>query len=142
MRIVYPAGARNNFYDRNGATKGAGYSAAALASHATTQRWSYTVPGTKKCAIGGATLTLRGVTAGGPAGTAICGCRLTPSGGAATVVAQLVAFFNAPLQGMSASALEGLQLMSNDQLEGITGDTSTGASGDYAVSFAGLEFDA
>jgi len=142
MRIVYPAGARNDLYDRNGASKGAGFAANAVASHADTQRWSYTAPASRKLLVGSLSTTINPQNAGGPANLAQCYGRLTPSGGAATTCCGLALTLGGGVIATSASHLQGMILMPNDQLEGRTVDLSTGASASYFIAFAGLEFDA
>lgn len=142
MRILFPPGQRSNWFDRNAASLANTYEAYAVAPHAETTRWTYTVPAGKKFLIGSGAINFQRDAAAAAAAAAGAYIKLTPSGGAATTVLRCMTALSAVGSPQIIAGLQGLILFAADVIDGRTVDSSTGGSFNYAVNLAGAEFDA
>jgi hypothetical protein len=136
------AGARPSPYDRNQVPKTSVYHANGVAPHASTQRWTYTVPVGKKAQFD--VVLARGwrSAVAAPVGQVEVSIGDIPSGGVngymlmqdtnANAVGQL---FNVSLTQLGAMGV-------GDQIQALTIDTSTGGTVDYVVDAKYTEYDA
>lgn len=142
MNVIYPPGSRSYPTDRNYSTKGSVYDANAVAPHALTTRFTYTVPASKKAIIGSGTVHFfRDGTSGGAARMQ---AQLTVTTADATVAActrledSTAAFAvtnNAPTPGQ-------MTLIAADIVRAQTFDLSVGGTYSYLISIAVGEYDA
>lgn len=135
-------GARPAYHDRTPLAITQQYSATAVAPHASTTRWTYTVPTGRKffCQVTFARWVR--ATAAAPVGNANVLFSYTPNGGVNAVTQEAVGAQNGV--GLGKETLLGVQgsLGPGDAVAGGTSDASTGGTIDYRVSMAGIEFDA
>jgi len=142
MRIVYPPGARTEFYDRNPIQIQGVYEARAIAPHAQTTRWTYTVPAGKKMYAGSLFCGIvcdTDQTGGGECDSSIA---MTPSGGAVGGLLRASMAFSSTTTGRAEPAVGGGYFLAGDALLGRTEDLGTGGTISYLVSLQGTEFDA
>lgn len=134
--------ARPTYYDRNPVAKAFTYDAAAVAPHAQTTRWTYTVPAGKKAQLQTSTFMLERDAAAAPAGYTRSQIVYTPSGGGNFAI-YVVEFVNAGVDANRSSNIGlGMTLLAGDQLISQTQDGSTGGSVAYVVGSTLQEFDA
>lgn len=129
---------RPEWYDRNPLAVGALYESGALAPHATTQRFIYTVPAGRRAVIHSALAAVMRDTAAAPLGSA-----------QALVTTDVSARFTAPqLRDNTVGAVAqqvlapGAILPAGGVVEGYTTDNSTGGTCLFWLSFSATEFDA
>lgn len=140
MKINFPSGTRNNWYDRNLTPQLQRYMSGQIAPHASALRINYTVPAGKMAIIGGAIATMmRGVAATSVAEWAIQ-LGVTYSTGNLMIV-ELYSLSNAiGAFGQSVSSGQ-IILPSNSVVTGYTWDLSTGGTVRYTISLDLNEFD-
>jgi len=140
-KFVVATAARPAEYDRNPATKLNNYLSTAVAPHASTSRWSYTVPAAKKSKIGhGQANLLRDVASGTP-GVAVAYINITPSGGAASTLAYSTGTAGGANTGQNTVVGGGQYLEAGDSAEAKSADPSTGGSYVIALLMTITEFD-
>ena len=118
------------------------YSAAGVAPHAATTRWTYTVPANKRAILDIISVFLLRDAAPATAGEALVYVNFTPSGGSTTaflLVGNITAVVGTP-QYQSAAA--GWMLGAGDAIGGLTADGSTGGTYRLMVTLSATEFDA
>lgn len=142
MRVGFPGGPRLEWYDRNAQFLLTSWNTLDAGPHATTMRWSYTVPTGKKAFIESYEIFEQIVTAAGTPGTRIIQLRITPSGGSITVWVFLVLKSNNPGDTQSVFAGHSGILLAGDVLQSDTYDDSTGGTVAYIASSKITEFDA
>jgi hypothetical protein len=139
---LYPTSTiRSQWYDRNVVTRGMSYAAAAVAPHADTARWSYTVPASKKFQLNTSTISAQRDTAG-TTGVALAYINLTTAS-AVTTKQLVVQHFNGGTGTYETKPLgQSMMLMPTELIEGRTVDASVGGSMSYTIDATGSEFDA
>lgn len=142
MRIYPGISARTNAYDRNAIPRASAYFTSAIAPHALTVRWSYTVPASKKFQLGGASVGMANQTATTAGGIIESSIRYTPSGGAATRILSCIAGVMPNANNLNVTGLQGAFGFAGDLFEGITQDTSVTTTNLYQNEMQGIEFDA
>lgn len=118
------------------------YNVAAVAPHAVTTRWTYTVPAGRFCVLESAYAWALRDAAAAPAGLVIALVQYTPSGGVSNRVVT-AAFLNAAVDtNRQMNWGSELRMKAGDKLEGVTLDLSTGGTVFYSLSAIGTEYDA
>lgn len=141
MRLSSLASARPNYYDRNAVSGVAVYSAASIAPHAETVRWTVTVATGKKAFIEITRMMAFRVTAATAAGTAGYVSRVTS--GASYMDILYEAHINNTV-GYEAKdiAPSGVTIYAGETLDGRTYDGSTGGAYNYLTGCKYTTFDA
>ena len=118
------------------------YVAGAVAPHAATSRWSYTVPAGKKARVEWVYAGLIQDAVATAAGYAEASVRYTPSGGTVTRLTDAIKI-NLALgsEGHVGAGLD-LMMLAGDNLNAITNDANTGGTILYLVSAKVTEYDA
>lgn len=142
MRGASASNPRQQWFDRNPLAVAKSFVQTAVAPHATTVRWSYTVPAARKCQLEMVALEVLRDVAAAPVGFASVLVRYTPSGGAATTIVRIDTLNNT-VGAVNVSSLGGaITGFPGDLFEGLTADGSTGGSNLYVVTGKFTEFDA
>lgn len=126
----------------NPATIAASYGASAVAPHAATSRWTYTVPAAKRGLITILEASVVRDVAPTTAGLANAYIQLTPSGGAATFLLLASNAGGSVNDGRALALGCQLWLEAGDKLEALTSDASTGGSHQFVLTLAATEFTA
>lgn len=141
VNILYPAGVKREWIDRNPVYSYIGYTANAVVPHAQTQRASYTVPAAKKAFLHSITLSVTRVTVAAPVGK--WGAFTTLENGAVIYyIGENYKNSNAVYDSGCLVIAPNILLTAGDILKLYTIDTSTGGTVDYHISAAITEFDA
>lgn len=142
MRVASLGVARPTYYDRNSIEGSLNYQAYAVAPHADTTRWTYTVPAGKKAYVDSANAIVYRFTAA--TGVSLVNSRLviTPSGGSATLIVFAHIETNVVGDNARQNLAGSLLLLSGSTFRGITVDSSTGGTVDYVAAAHYIEFDA
>jgi hypothetical protein len=133
---------RQQWIDRNPLSIAKAFIQTAVAPHATTSRWSYTVPAARKCQLEMAQQQILRETAAAPVNFVSNVVRYTPSGGALTTLIRIDSLLNtvgATAQAILGGAVTGYP---GDQFEGVTSDASTGGTNTFVTTAKFTEFDA
>ena len=137
MRVGFPGGPRLEWYDRNPQGVEQAYTAAGVAPHGFTVRFTYTVPTGKKFFLENAVgITVRKTAATTP-GMAFCGVSARNYG---VVEGQVRTNNVGDLNSMNVGRT--VIMVAGDQLKGDSQDASEGGTMDYEVYAHGIEFDA
>jgi hypothetical protein len=142
MRIQNVRASRPDWYDRNPVMVGNIYGGDALAPHALTTRFTYTVPTGKKCYLEYGQLK---VTRDGATATPVkAGCDFPITAGISTTPILGIASIISGTLGATDNQTLGaaIILVAAFAFTGSTFDTSTGGTCGYIVTFKGTEFDA
>jgi hypothetical protein len=142
MRTGQPIIGRPAWHDRNPITTLYVYSAAGVAPHTTTPRWTYTVPSGKKAMIEFLHVRILRSAAATTAGKVTAAISITPSGGpsADIMVANILTNNVGDREALVSGAT--LTLLAGDKIAGYTSDASTGGTIDYVLACKATEFDA
>ena len=140
MTILYPAGYRRDWIDRNAVSVCKAYENLGLAPHGMTLRWTYTVTAGKKAILTYLFASLTRMTVAAPVGQAIVYISAIINGTGINP-------FSLPM--MSNVVGENRQIVipqcflmyGADQISAYTFDTSTGGQCAYSVSAQFIEFD-
>lgn len=142
MRGGNAANPRQQWFDRNPLAVAKAYVNAATAPHATTVRWTYTVPAARKVQLEMVALEVLRDAAAAPVGFASVLVRYTPNGGANTTIVRIDTLNNT-VGAVNVQSLGGaITGFAGDLFEGVTSDGSTGGSNLYVVTAKFTEFDA
>lgn len=141
MFISNPTTARAAWYDRNPISEFDNYQAT-LSPHATTKRYSYTVPSGKKFNLETFLCDATRVTAASTVGT--CGCSGGVVNTAATnfTVIEIQYQDNTVIHVASVYTSTTIMLQAGEGYASYTFDDSTGGSIQYQMTTKGTEFDA
>ena len=112
MRLYTVTTSRAAPYDRTPITRVNTYVAGAQAPHATTQRWTYTVPAGKKFTNGVGQASAQRNAVAAPAGPALAFHRITPNGGALTSANSALLDATNLVGGIASAPLSNLLLCS------------------------------
>lgn len=133
---------RPAFFDRNPGPKTSMYSAGGVAPHASTTRWSYTVPVGRKAWVDSMWIQVDRAAAGTTAGVVAANLNYVPNGGTVGVFGQGWLFNNAVGAVNQVVAEQFGYLGAGDVLSSTTSDGSTGGSIDYTIAAKYTEYDA
>jgi hypothetical protein len=133
---------RPQYYDRTATPTMDQFGTSGAAPHASTVRWTYTVPSGKKAYLEWVNAWLRRVTAAAPVGRATSVINYTPSGGAAGSIVIARHINNAVDAVDRDGGSVGAFLGAGDVVNASTEDLSTGGTVDYLVVSKRAEFDA
>jgi hypothetical protein len=140
MNILYPAGVKREYYDRNGVAECLQYYNAAIAPHGTTQRFTYTVPANTRLLVMSVSLMTCRVTAAAPVGEAVNSI-LVIANGSGDVFAQTY-LNNNTVGAVDRVLLSQLGwLYPGDTVECRTSDLSTGGTTRILSALQYLRFD-
>ncbi len=142
MRLFAQLPARPDWYDRNPLVVSAYVETGAVAPHAATTRWTYTVPAGKKTALQIGSAWCGAVTLAAAVGDVSAFLQYTPSGGVAAGIVQPGFFGVAADLKDSMIAGATMVMLAGDSLLGRDYDTRTGGTCAFRTAFQGLEFDA
>jgi hypothetical protein len=142
MRTGQPIIGRPAWYDRNPTQTGVTYIQNDLAPHITTERWSYTCPSGKKAMVEALDAELCRTAAATTVGRASIYVQLTPSGGTAKDVFNIIHKGNNVGDRASKSIGQSLLMLPGDNLKAMTYDLSTSGTISYCISCKITEFDA
>ena len=143
MRVgPQPIIARPAWYDRNPSIQVKNYSAAGVAPHTSTLRWSYTVPSGKKAFLELADIEVVRATAATTVGMVSAGITYTPSGGSEVNVIVVEIRTNGVGDRAGKTVGQAFVMSAGDSIKAYTTDTSTGGTIDYTMSAKITEFDA
>jgi len=134
--------ARPAWYDRNPIQRIQNWDEGAVAPHANTQRWTYTVPPGKKAFVEYAELWAKRLTAAGTVGIVEANVRVTPSGGSASAIMRVYVITNNVGDVDKAVVGQALTLLAGDMIECRSADSSTGGTATYHSAVKIVEFDA
>lgn len=141
MNILYPAGAKREWFDRNGVTGGGQYNTTGIIPHSETARVSYTVPANKKAFVCGMSgLVYRAIAATTPGLYTIeffCGHGINNY-----ELGWLMDNSNTVGVNKSMIIPSGIVLMPQDTLTIYTSDLSTGGQLGFFIGATWIEFDA
>lgn len=140
MKVLYPTNPTTQYYGRNATYLNGGYGAFAVAPHADTQRFLYTVPANRRAVITSASIHIIRITAAAPLGYAVM---YIPANIHSVTVYVAVAEINSNGVGdKGQDEIGGLVwLTAGDTAEIRTSDSSTGGTISYRGSFTLVEFD-
>jgi hypothetical protein len=133
---------RAQFYDRNPISIALGTFSINQAPHGLTTRFTYTVPTGRKCYVGILHGMIGRETVAAPAANVELQTRITPFGGAATLVFALGFIGNTVDTERHADGGSGFVLSAAEVCAAQTADLSTGGTTSDATGFTGTEFDA
>jgi hypothetical protein len=139
VRVSNAFSGRPAQYDRNAININTGLIVAATGPHATTTRFSYTVPAARKCQIGTAFVRTRRVTVAAPVG--LTGAFVQDQSLVtyyAVIQNTLNAIDNIDSMVVSSSGI----LVAGTVVLGRTTDLGTGGTVEYVLGLTGQEFDA
>lgn len=142
MKVGFPGGPRLEWYDRNPQHQLNSYVFLQVAPHATTTRWSYTVPSGKKAFIEFITCMVHKSIVSTSADNAVAQIRITPSGGSATIILITLIRTSAVGSRDRGDIGQGPILLAGDLIEAQTYDINADGNVDYAVVSKITEFDA
>ena len=141
MRVSSFAVARPAYYDRNATSKNLVYGSAAIAPHANTTRFTYTVPSGRKCFVESLNVASFRETAATVVGQQFLNIVVYDG----TTYCNLIALYyyttavgsvQTQILGNNATVYAGQQIL------GATWDLSTGGTQDLRLSAKGSEYDA
>ena len=141
MKILYPAGVKREYFDRNAIETNGSFVSSALAPHAITARISYTVPVGKRAVI----TTLFVIVERATVGTTAFDAEASVYVNNQSLDRAICTVLNSSnVVGVISQAAIGLQyyLKAGDGVTGYTQDSSTGGSCLYRIGFGILEFEA
>lgn len=141
MRFYTVLASRPQYYDRSPAQNAFQYVAATIAPHATTARFTYTVPANRKAMIGFLTIEAMRDGAAGAAGAAGANITITPSGSSAKDILDVRQINNNVGTPIDAAVSGNAILLAGDAFTGNTFDLSTGGTYTYALGAQAIEFD-
>lgn len=133
---------RKLWHDRNPVSKLFTYGAAALAPHASVQRFTYTVGASKKAMLECANLEMIRLTASGTPAIAQVRLIITPSGGAGAEVLDATIYDGVAFSSRLVITGQFGVLYAGDQIEAYTNDASTGGTFYMRAAIKVTEFDA
>lgn len=140
--MAFTTNPRNQWYDRNGITRDAGFNGAATAPHVSILRWSYTVPSTKKFMLQTYFIASVRDTVTATPSEATASIFLYGLGVGGRKIIQNNFIKGALGDGLTLVGSGGSVLMPTDRLEGYTEDASVGGTVHYTNSITGVEYDA
>lgn len=142
MRQFNGPTARPDPADRNGLTIGNGISASGVAPHGVTNRYTYTVPASRKaivCAWSGIGIRQ---TAAAPVGLVEIDCRFITASALNARVGQDMSLDNTVGAKCVLNLAPQQVLLSTEAVNFLTADASTGGTWLYQSFFTGTEYDA
>lgn len=142
MRVFQVQQSRPDWYDRNAVERGGSFTGGAVAPHATTARFTYTVPSGKKFLLEAAVANIVRSAAAAVAGTIECFVRVLLQAATSTYAPFSTELRNGVGDGVQQTESLQLVCLAGTSVTGFTGDSSTTGTVNYVVSYKGTEFDA
>jgi len=142
MRSGQPIISRPAWYDRNPEPGWGVYFAAAVAPHALTTRWSYTVPTGKKTFLEAILCWLMRAGAAATVGRVYALIQYLEGGVSGPYLAYASIRTNSVGDGDSGNLGQSIIMVAGDIIRCQTSDGSTGGAVDYNTGFKATEFDA
>lgn len=133
--------ARPTYYDRNAIPQARSYSQGAIAPHAQTQRWTYTVPAGKKAFIEEIFGQVRRETAAAPVGRIDIQVIYVPVTGSSMFIALPIIYTNVVGDQQTEFPPQLGLMVAGDLIHGDTEDTSTGGTAAFVAAIKFVEFD-
>jgi len=141
MNILYPAGAKREWFDRNIVIVMKESSLTGTAPHGSTERWRYTVPAGKRAFVAAANLLVTRITAAAPVGQVLAWFGIYD--GAASFNLAFAELFNNAIGAQCNTVLPNFGwLTAGQQLYAYTNDLSTGGTTNIYQSAQIIAFDA
>lgn len=142
MQVGHIQQSRPAYYDRNPSNVQLDYSAAGVAPHASTQRWTNTIASGKKGFIENLYALAYKATTGGVNGLSQASIYYTPSGGAQGILLGAQIFGTAAGAQHVMSTTSAGVLQAGDVLAGFTNDLATGGTMNFFLTAKVMLYDA
>lgn len=141
MNILYPAGAKREWFDRNPVVSSKMYQGGAVAPHSTTQRWTYTVPAGKRVFIN--LLYIHMFRDGTPGTPSLASAWVAINDGVNTYECGSIKTVSGTLGYAEGLVVPGFGFLTAGQIiASNTYDNSTGGTFSYRLNMSYVEFDA